>query len=194
MKAFLFIDGTNLYAAQYELFGPNKYLHFPGFLKETENALHVKFDQIYFYASYSPRSIQPTNKEKLYLKNEYYFYRSVKSVQKLTFFKGYRSPTSGKEKEVDVKLSVDIVEKAANNEYQALYLISGDADFMEALFAAKRFGKKVSVICLENKIMFKATRFFAFSLIQFSSKKIVLKLNTDIFRVKFNQKKLVSTL
>jgi hypothetical protein len=29
MKTFLFIDGTNLYAAQYELFGPDRYLDFP---------------------------------------------------------------------------------------------------------------------------------------------------------------------
>jgi hypothetical protein len=28
VKTFLFIDGTNLYAGQYELFGPKKYLVF----------------------------------------------------------------------------------------------------------------------------------------------------------------------
>lgn len=41
MKTFLFIDGTNLYAAQYELFGPDRYLDFP-FLPATDLKHPVK--------------------------------------------------------------------------------------------------------------------------------------------------------
>ena len=48
MKTFLFIDGTNLYAAQFELFGPGRYLDFPSFIKEIENKIKIKFDKIYF--------------------------------------------------------------------------------------------------------------------------------------------------
>ena len=51
MKTYLFIDGTNLYAAQYELFGPKKYLDFSGFLKEVEKKIKAKLGKIYFYAS-----------------------------------------------------------------------------------------------------------------------------------------------
>ena len=36
MKTYLFVDGTNLYASQYELFGPKKYLNFSKFTKEVE--------------------------------------------------------------------------------------------------------------------------------------------------------------
>lgn len=68
MKTYLFIDGTNLYASQYELFGPNYYLYFPSFIKEVEEKTKVKFDKIYFYASYSPQPQKITKKEKLYLK------------------------------------------------------------------------------------------------------------------------------
>lgn len=172
MKTYLFIDGTNLYASQYELFGPNYYLYFPSFIKEVENKIKVKFDKIYFYASYSPQPQKLTKKEKLYLKNEALFYRSVKSIKNLTFFTGYRSKTSGKEKEVDVKLAVDIVEKAAKNEYKNLFLLSGDADFMEALFSARRFNKKCTVICMENKIMYKAIIFFETRIIKITNKKL----------------------
>jgi len=172
MKTFLFIDGTNLYAAQYELFGPKKYLSFPSFVKEIENKIKIKFDKIYFYASYSPQPKKPTKKEKLYLKNEALFYRSVKSTKNLVFFTGYRSKTSSKEKEVDVKLAVDIVEKAARNQYQNLFIISGDADFMEALFSAKRFNKKCTVICMENKIMYKAIIFFETIILKITNKKL----------------------
>lgn len=171
-KSFLFIDGTNLYAAQYELFGPTSYLHFPSFIKKIENSLHGIFDEIYFYASYSPRSKYPTDKEKLYLKNEFFFYRSVKSMQKLTFFKGYRSPTSGKEKEVDVKLSVDIVDFAHLKKYQKMFLLTGDADFMEALKIHSGLGIETEILCMENKIMFKALLFYRMHVLKFTHKSI----------------------
>ena len=35
-KVFLFIDGSNLYAGQYELFGPKKYLNFSKLIEEIE--------------------------------------------------------------------------------------------------------------------------------------------------------------
>ncbi|MBM3209300.1 NYN domain-containing protein [Candidatus Shapirobacteria bacterium] len=74
MKTYLFIDGTNLYAAQFELFGPKRYLDFGKLISEVEEKIEVRFDKIYFYASYSPKSKRPTQKEKLYLKNEALFY------------------------------------------------------------------------------------------------------------------------
>lgn len=151
-KIYLFIDGTNLYAGQYELFGPKQYLDFSRFIKVVEKKLKIKFDKIYFYASYSPRSKRPTKKEKLYLKNEALFYRSVKKTPRLIFFKGYRSKTSGKEKEVDVKLAVDVVNLAYQDKYDVLYLLSGDADFMHAIRIAEGLGKKVFILALQNRI------------------------------------------
>lgn len=170
MKTYLFVDGSNLYAAQYELFGPKKYLNFSILIKELQEKIKVRFDKIYFYASYSPKAKKPTKKQKLYLKNEALFYRSVRKTKKTVFFKGYRSKTSGKEKEVDVKLVVDVVEKAAMDEFRNLYLWSGDADFMEALFAARRLGRKIHVLCIENKIIYKALHFFETMVLFFSEK------------------------
>jgi uncharacterized LabA/DUF88 family protein len=184
-KAFLFIDGSNLYAAQFELFGPKQYLYFPSFISLIEKRLSIRFSKIFFYTSYSPIPKKPTEKETSYLKNEAFFYRSAKQVVNLVFFKGYRSPTSRKEKEVDVKLAVDIVEKASRNHYDRIYLISGDADFMEALFAARRFRKEVNVVCLENKIIYKSFRFFPTKVLVFSNripkdlnKKVCLFINS----------------
>lgn len=129
MKTYLFVDGTNLYAAQYELFGPEKYLDFNLLARELEKQLKAQFNKIYFYASYSPRSRRLTKKQKAYLKNEGLFYQSVRKTRRTTFFKGYRSKTSGKEKEVDVKLSVDIVDFAHRDRYDSVYLFSGAAFF-----------------------------------------------------------------
>ena len=125
-KSYLFVDGSNLYAGQFELFGPNKYLDFRKFIKETERKIGVEFSKIYFYASYSPKSKKPTKKEKLYLKNEALFYRSVKRTKNTVFFRGYRSKTSGREKEVDVRLAADLVAFAYQKKYEKLYLLLGN--------------------------------------------------------------------
>lgn len=152
VKIFLFIDGTNLYAGQYELFGPKRYMDFPKFIELVQSKLKIKFNRIYFYASYSPKPKRLAGKINLYLKNEALFYRGVRKTKDLTFFRGYRSKTSGKEKEVDVKLAVEIVHFAHLNKFDSLYLFSGDADFMHALKIAESLKKQIEVIALENRI------------------------------------------
>ncbi len=151
-RTVLFIDGTNLYAGQYQLFGPKKYLDFKVLIKLLEKNLKISFAHIYFYASYSPKTSRSTKKEKAYLRNEALFYRNVKSIKNLTFFKGYRSKTSGKEKEVDVKMAVDIVDFAYQDKYRQLFFFSGDADFMHAIRVAVRLKKKIAVVALEDRI------------------------------------------
>ena len=47
-RTFLFVDGSNLYAGQYKLFGPNKYLDFSEFIRQIELKLKVEFDKIYY--------------------------------------------------------------------------------------------------------------------------------------------------
>ncbi len=151
-KTAIYIDGSNLYSGQYDLFGPKQYLNFNNLITEIQKHIRTKFDKIYFYASYSPKPNKPTRKEKNYLINENLFYRSVRSTKNVIFFKGYRSKTSGKEKEVDVKLAVDIVHHSHLKYYSNIYLISGDADFMHALKIAELNKVKISVLALQNRI------------------------------------------
>ncbi len=173
-KTFLFVDGTNLYAGQYQLFGPSKYLDFSLLIKQAEREISVKFDKIYFYASYSPKSKNPTKKEKLYLKNEALFYKSVKETKNVVFFTGYRSKASGKEKEVDVKLTADLVSFAFLDKYETVYLLTGDADFLQALFSIKRnhSKKRAYIFCLENKIMHKGAFHFKMYIFSFKDNRI----------------------
>ena len=49
-KSCLYIDGTNLFAGQNELFGPNKYLSFSYLIKEIKKLFSI--DNILLYASY----------------------------------------------------------------------------------------------------------------------------------------------
>lgn len=166
----LFVDGSNLYAGQFELFGPNRYLYFPDFIKALEKCLKKTFDCIYFYASYSPKPKKLTKKTKLYLKNEAFLYRGVKSLTDVNFFKGYRSETSGKEKEVDVKLAIDIVDFCHRNLIENLYLCSGDADFMHALKIDENFTKSISIIALENRVPHRFSYFYPTFVCNFDGK------------------------
>lgn len=172
-KTYLFIDGSNLYAGQYELFGPNKYLSFPNFISQVEKKLKIKFTKIYFYTSYSPKPKKLTKKAKQYLKNEALFYRSVRKTKNAVFFKGYRSKTSGKEKGVDVKLAADLVSFAFLDRYDVVYLLSGDADFLQALFNVREFcKKKIFLLCLQNKIMHKGGFHFRSYIVSFGELRI----------------------
>lgn len=174
-KTFLFIDGSNLYSGQYDLFGPDKYLYFPKFILLVEKKLKISFDKIYFYASYSPQPKDPNKKQKEYLKNEALFYKSVKNTANVIFFTGYRSKTSGKEKEVDVKLAVDIVHYAHLNKYNKLYLFSGDADFMHALHIANELRDSVAILALENRIPMRFAYYYQTYVILFDSSYVRLK-------------------
>lgn len=159
---YLFIDGSNLYASQYDLVGPNNFIHFPTLITGLEEKLHIIFDVIFFYASYSPRPSNPTKEQKNFLNNEYYFYKSVKEEKRITFFKGYRSKTSGKEKEVDVKLSVDLVGYGLLDKFNKAFLMTGDADFLQAGHFLKIHRPSISLtlLCIQNKIMYKGLFYY----------------------------------
>jgi len=159
-STILFVDGSNLYAGQYALFGPKCYLSFSKFINELEKSIKIHFDTISVYASYSPIPKKASQKEKAYLKNEALFYKNIRKTPNTLFFKGYRSKTSGKEKEVDVKLAVDLVDFAHKNQYSSAYLFSGDADFLQVLLVAKKLNKDINVLCLKNKLMYKAKFYF----------------------------------
>jgi len=193
-KIFLFVDGSNLYAGQYELFGPNKYLSFPNFISQVEKKLKIKFAKIYFYASYSPKPKRLTRKAKQYLKNEALFYQSVRKTKNTVFFKGYRSKTSGKEKEVDVKLAVDIVDFAHRGEYDSVYLFSGNADFTHALKVADNLSKRIYIIALENRVPHRFSfiyQTYIFSFLKFKEKILPVQ---KIKVVRLNRQEIIKTI
>jgi len=187
----LFVDGTNLYSGQYELFGPKAYLNFSKLIKEVERKLNISFNKIYFYASYSPKSKKPSEKEKLYLKNEALFYKNVKQTRNVAFFTGYRSKTSGKEKEVDVKLTADLVVFSFLKKYNHVFLMTGDADFLQALFTIKKYHSniKINLICFENKIMYKGMFRFPTYIIQILREPILYNISRSLKKIKIDKKK-----
>lgn len=53
------------------------------------------------------------------------------------------TPTQYKEKGVDTRISVDLVDLAYRDDYEVAYLLSADGDFVPAVAVARRLGKTV---------------------------------------------------
>lgn len=145
----LFIDGTNLFAGQNELFGPEKHLSF-NFLIGEINKL-IKINRIYFYASYMNKIGKLTLHHKQLVAAEALFYREVKKTSNVTFYKGHRSVTSGKEKGVDVHLAVDIVKDVFFGNCDNMLIMTGDADLIYPLEIVKELNVPTSAVFLPNR-------------------------------------------
>ncbi len=143
----LYIDGTNLFAGQYDLFGPKRVLSFGGLLGDIKK--HYPVSKVYFYASYTPR--KPKRRPELFYRNEAMFYREVRHTPHVDFYKGDRSPASGKEKGVDVHLALDMVKDAFLKTYDEAIIMTGDADLVYAVQIVRRLGLPVFAIFLPNR-------------------------------------------
>jgi uncharacterized LabA/DUF88 family protein len=96
-----------------------------------------------------PRS--QSREEKMLISNEAQFYRQARKTSNLIFYKGHRSPTSGKEKGVDVHLAVDIVRHAFQEECSQIVVLTGDADLVYPLEIAKNLGLPIHALFLPNR-------------------------------------------
>ncbi len=143
-KTYLYIDGTNLFAGQNALFGPHKYLSFSYLIQEIKKL--VPIDKIFFYASY-----MNSKQRKDLIAAEALFYREVKNTKNVTFYKGHRSPTSGKEKGVDVHLAADIVKDALTGRCCEVIIMSGDADLVYPIEIVNDFGIYTKAVFLPNR-------------------------------------------
>lgn len=147
-RIYLYIDGTNLFAGQNELFGPKDYLRFSDLLSQIRTLFPVH--KIFFYATYL--GVPRKHASFTFLPAvEAQFYRNVKETQHVTFYKGHRSPTSGKEKGVDVHIAVDMVEHAFQRRYDEAILMTGDADLIYPLEMVQSFGLPVHAVFLPNR-------------------------------------------
>lgn len=182
----LFVDGSNLYSAQYKLFGPDKYLLFPKFIEQIERMTQRSYRNIFFYASYTPRGEAQTDAQKAFSKNEYLFYKSAKKDPRVVFFTGYRSPTSGKEKEVDVKITADMVSKALMGEITSIHLLTGDADFLQSLETIKQYKPDfpMRLICIENRPLYKGLYAYPSDIFRFTDKPLKVAKKATVHRIK----------
>ena len=148
-RTHLYIDGTNLFAGQNELFGPKAYVPFSNLLRDIRKIYAV--NHVFFYASYMVAANFNKPGRKALAAVEAQFYRSVKDTSNVTFYRGHRSPTSGKEKGVDVHLAVDMVRDAFLRRYGEAVVMSGDADLSYAVEVVRKLGTPIYAIFLSNR-------------------------------------------
>ena len=147
----IYIDGTNLFAGQNELFGPKKHLSFTYLIAEINKK--IKVNKIFFYASYisARKRSRLAEERKRLVAAEALFYRQVRNTKNVIFYKGHRSPASGKEKGVDVHLSVDIVKDVFLKRCNSVIMMTGDADLIYPLEIVKQLGVRTHAFFLPNR-------------------------------------------
>lgn len=148
-KTFLYVDGTNLLAGLVDMFGYSKVPPFSSILKIINK--YYKINQIYFYASYTPSKNVRKEKIKKQIGLEIEFYKEVRETKNLTFYQGYRSPASKKEKGVDVHLALDFVKDGFYKKYKKAIMLSGDADLIYPVQLAKNLGFSVFSIFVSSR-------------------------------------------
>lgn len=154
-KTYLYIDGTNLLAGLVDLFGFEKVPTFSSILKIINK--YYKYNQIFFYASYTSSKGMtklPIEKQKKVRKQiglEIKYFKKVRNTKNLVFYQGYRSPTSKKEKGVDVHLAVDMVKNAFLKNCSRAIIFSGDADFEYSVEILRELNIPVYAIFIPNR-------------------------------------------
>lgn len=131
MKRMLFIDGSNLYGGLGELLQPGTYINFGDFLKVIKQ--DFDYDEVRFYGTYMRIDAKHAISQQMRAKAQVEFFNNVRECPKVTFIEGHFSPSSGKEKGVDVKLASDMVLGAATHTFDEAMIMTGDADLLYAV-------------------------------------------------------------
>lgn len=158
-RVMVFIDGSNFLAGYGEFQQEqNKKLtiHYPSLKEALLRAArgdkgHIIFEHIktnYYASEGIPKKVKATGNIDVSAKDIEVFKTSlVKNHVKLNL----KSRIRGKEKGVDVALAVDLLSMAYSNAYDYAIIVSGDADFINAIEEVKRFGKIVYVASFKKR-------------------------------------------
>lgn len=149
-KTYLYIDGTNLFAGQVDLFGYSMYLPFSCILKDINKIIRI--DKVNFYASYMVKAnLRRRPQRRKLMASETLFYREVKEIPGLIFYRGHRSPTSGKEKGVDVHLAVDLIKDGLMGKFGKAVIMTGDADLIYPIEIVRSLGISVHSVFISSR-------------------------------------------
>jgi uncharacterized LabA/DUF88 family protein len=153
-RVMIFIDGNNFYFGLRKIFGKNKSLKNFDFQKFSEFlAKGEKIEQIYYYNALLDRK---HNEEKY--ESQKQFFDTLKKIPNfnLVLCKLLKRNITGTDKfyyiikEDDIHMAVDIVENSCNNKFDIAILVSGDGDFVPAVYSVKNKGKLVKNIYFKD--------------------------------------------
>ena len=173
IKTFLYVDGSNLYGGMSELLRSGKYVDFADILKAIEDDYQI--DKVKFYVTYLLEEPNASLSKRLFIKTQHKFIKSARAIDKVEFYKGYFSPTSKKEKGVDVKMAVDMVKDAYEENYDQAVIMTGDDDFLYAIKCVRALKKAVHLAAFASR--------FPYGIAHNTNQRIVYDFN-DHFKAK----------
>jgi len=120
---------------------------------------------------YTFSSSHPKVPEDIRLEQQRY-HDTLRTMPNISLGEGWRPPPDYEEKAVDVILAINLVLKARNNDYDIVYLVTGDSDFAPAVEMVRQIGKEVVLIYFWDKCKPKEEQRFPHRLAQVASDKI----------------------
>ena len=134
-----------------------------------------------YYIGLVRKELGNRKSENLVKNQQKLFAYLTSSKQKWEIETGYmmkHGSSDYKEKGVDVKMAIDILDKAHKNEYDTVVIISSDTDLIPAIVRAKELGKNIEYIGFAHRPSFGMQRYVTISrlLTKFELQKFV---NTD---------------
>ena len=146
-RVMIFIDGSNFYHCCKSAFGKTK-LDFEKFC----NKLIGDREHIRTYYFNAPRD---RSDNEVYREQQKFFAR-LYNIPNFEVKLGRLEKRNGKmvEKGVDINLAVTMLSKAYKNHFDVAILISGDADFVQAVQEVKDTGKHVELAFFENALCY----------------------------------------
>lgn len=159
-RVVAFVDGSNLFGGIADMLKLGEYFEFSEFLAAIET--EVKIDHINFYGTYMRIRPDDTPERRLLVRAQKAFFDSVRINKNIFFYQGHFSPSSGKEKGVDIHLGIDMAVGACTGGYTEANIITEDADLLYALETSRLFNKTVTVAALSSRfslaLAFKSNR------------------------------------
>ena len=159
----IFIDGSNLV-------GSLQRRGWPAFIDLDYLAEKlVEIDKL-VYLFYSFSSPHPDILEDIKIEQQRY-HDILRTIPSISLGEGWRSPPDYEEKAVDVKLAINLVMMARNNDYDVAYLITSDSDLVPAVDMVRDIGKEVVYVYFYDKHLPKERRRFSWRLSQAANSK-----------------------
>lgn len=141
IRKTLYVDGSNLFGGLSELVRSGEYIDFASLLPIISRSFQG-IDRVKFYSAFMRVHPNMSKRDYLFAKAQVEFLNSVIALPDVHFGRGNISK-HGKEKGVDLRLGIDMVRDAYNDEYDDAILLSGDADFLYAVETIRALGKNI---------------------------------------------------
>ncbi|MHB8840686.1 MAG: LabA-like NYN domain-containing protein [Candidatus Aquicultor sp.] len=153
-RVIIFIDGSNFYHS------------IKGYCGKSDSKLDYrelskkiagdgrKFIKTYYYRA--PVVDDGTEKAKTMATGQQRLFSKLRQTEGVEVCLGrmYKQDDTYIEKGVDIKIAIDMLTKAFNDEYDVAVLISADSDFEEVVKAVRGLGKRVELGTFTNRKAF----------------------------------------